>query len=126
MKRTIYRLDQAPERPAPAHIDDPLVVRAKANLDFHRWQHHARTRANAKSDELLLAIARGLRQLKPTLSNESISFLYHGAMLAWFDFLDASMRPCRSVRQVSDIDRPLLQVYVSWLRTRKPALTSAK
>ena len=117
MKRKVYTIDQLPERSSAEEITDPLVVRAKTNLDFHRWQRHATTGAHARRDELLVSIARALRQLKSTRSNETISFLYHGAVAKWFAFLDAPSSSNRRVRRVSDIDRSVLRDYVSWLQT---------
>ncbi|WP_250478712.1 MULTISPECIES: hypothetical protein [unclassified Caballeronia] len=117
MKRKAYTLHQVAERSLVEEVEDPLVVRAKTNLDFHRWQRHATTGAHARRDELLISIARALRQLKSTRSNETISFLYHGAVSKWFAFLDAPSSSNRRVRRVSDIDRSVLRDYVSWLQT---------
>lgn len=124
MRRKVYTLDQVPEPSSVEEIADPLVVRAKTDLDFHRWQHHATTGAHARRDELLVAIAGALRQLKSIQSNETISFLYHGAVSMWFAFLDAPTPLRRRVRRVSDINRSLLRDYVSWLRTRSAKTNS--
>ncbi|MDP9651355.1 hypothetical protein J2793_006830 [Paraburkholderia caledonica] len=72
----------------------------------------------------MIAIARALREIKSTQSNETISFLYHGAVSMWFAFLDASASSPRRVRRVSDIDRSVLRDYVSWLRTRSAKTNS--
>jgi hypothetical protein len=118
MKRKVYKFDEAPVWPASEHIDDPMIVRAKTDLNFHRWERNASTGTHAKRDALLLSMARGLRQLKSTLSAQSIHYLYWGGLPSWFEFLDTSKRLRRPIRRVSDIDRPLLQDFVSWLRTR--------
>ncbi|BEU21244.1 integrase [Paraburkholderia sp. 22B1P] len=124
MKRKVYTLEAAPEGSSVQEIADPLVVRAKTDLDFHRWQRHATTGVHAKRDELLISMARALRQLRSTQSTETISALYFGAVSEWFTFLDASSPSSRRVRRVSDIDRPLLRDYVSWLRTRSAKTAS--
>lgn len=124
MKRKVYTLDEVPEFAATEEVADPFVVRAKTDLDFHRWQRHATTGTHARRDELVIAIARALREIKSTQSNETISFLYHGAVSRWFAFLDASASLGHRVRRVSDIDRSALRDYVSWLRTRGAKTTS--
>ncbi|CAE6850645.1 hypothetical protein R69746_07337 [Paraburkholderia aspalathi] len=124
MKPKRYKLDHTSQHSTSSHSGsrDPWIVQTTTSLDFRRWQCHARTGADAGRDDLILVMARGLRRLQPTLANASITGIYHGGLMAWFEFLDSVNDSSEPVRRIADIDRELLQSFVAWLRNR-PAKT---
>ena len=126
MKRKNHQLDRAPQRcTAPGVADDDLwVVKAKTGLDFGRWRCRTGTQIDAGRDELLLAMARGLRRLQPILADISITAIYRGGVSGWFDFLDSVIGSRYPVHCISDIDRNSLEAFVRWLQNR-PANTKS-
>jgi len=124
VKRKSYKLAHAPEQRATPSSDSPWVVQTKRSLDFRRWQCHARTRANAGRDDLLLSLVRGLRRLQPILADVSVESIYRGGVSVWFEFLDSAIGSPHPVHRISDIDRKVLEDFVVWLRSR-PARTES-